>query len=248
MDTDRKVAVSAGVLFIIATVAVMSGSALSEPLLSEPDRLARVSANASQLAGGALLQLVAAGASAGIAIALYPVLKRWGAGLALGSVVFRTVEATMYIVGVVGVLALPTLGRRLAAAGATDRASLDALGDALLGLRDQAILVGVLAFCAGALMYSWLLYRSRLVPRWLSGWGIAALFLMVVACLLALFSRNPVASYVPLVIPILVQEMVLAVWLIAKGFDAAALGAVQRQSLAATRLDPEAALAREERA
>jgi len=40
-----------------------------------------------------------------------------------------------------------------------------------------------------------------------------------VACLLAHFGHHPVTSYVPLVLPIAVQEIVLAVWLIAKGFS-----------------------------
>jgi len=70
-----------------------------------------------------------------------------------------------------------------------------------------------------ASLYCCLLYRSRLVPRWLSGWGILAIVLKLVACLLAHFGHHPVTSYVPLVLPIAVQEIVLAVWLIAKGFS-----------------------------
>jgi hypothetical protein len=56
------------------------------------------------------------------------------------------------------------------------------------------------------------------VPRWLSGWGVLAIFLTLVACLLALFGRHPVTTYVLLVLPIAIQEIVLAVWLMAKGF------------------------------
>jgi hypothetical protein len=67
-------------------------------------------------------------------------------------------------------------------------------------------------------MYYSLFYRSRLVPRWLSVWGLAGVLLMTTACLLALFSDNPVTGYTILILPILVQEMVLALWLLAKGF------------------------------
>jgi hypothetical protein len=199
----------------------------------DPDRLTRAATDASLLAGGALLALIAAGASAGIAVALYPVLKQWGAGMALGSVVFRALEAAMYAIGAVSLLALLPLGRLFTGAGATERASLPALGAALLGVHDAAALAGVLAFCVGALLYSWLLYRASLVPRWLSGWGIAALLLMLAACLLALFNQNPVTSYAILAIPIALQEMVLAVWLIARGLNAPAAKAVQPRPLIA---------------
>jgi len=223
MDANRRAALSAGVLFITATAASVSATALSRPLLNHSDYLTRVTANANQAAGAALLDFLAAAASAGIAISLYPILKGWNVGLALGSVVFRTVEAVMYVAGLVTLLSLPALGQPFSRAASADRASYQAIGDSLLNARDQVILAGVLALSLGALMYYYLFYRSRLVPRWLSGWGIAAIILMIVACLLAWFSHNPVTSYTILALPIGVQELVLAVWLIAKGFNAAAL-------------------------
>ena len=60
---------------------------------------------------------------------------------------------------------------------------------------------------------------SRLVPRWLSGWGIGAIILLILACLLALFTQNELTTYTILALPLGAQEMVLAVWLIAKGFS-----------------------------
>ena len=68
-------------------------------------------------------------------------------------------------------------------------------------------------------LYYCLFYRSRLIPRWLSVWGIAAVILGTAACVLALYGDNPTTDYAPLFLPIAVQEMVLAVWLIAKGFS-----------------------------
>jgi len=92
------------------------------------------------------------------------------------------------------------------------------IADALLGMREHSTLVGVFAFTLGALMYYTVFYRARLVPRWLSGWGIAATLLMMIACLLSLFSNSPVTGYTFLFLPILVQEMVLAGWLLVNGF------------------------------
>jgi Domain of unknown function (DUF4386) len=102
-------------------------------------------------------------------------------------------------------------------------ASVQAIGDALVAVRQESVLAGVFACAVGALMYYVVFYRSRLIPRWLSGWGIAGVLLMLVACLSALFTRNTVTSFTILILPIAVQEMVLAVWLIAKGFSSSAL-------------------------
>jgi Domain of unknown function (DUF4386) len=218
--SSRRVALSAGVLFITATVANVFGTALSRPLLEAPDYLVSIAGHANRVAAGALLELIAAGASVGIAISLYPVLKRWGASLALGSVVFRTAEAVMYMISVVSLLSLLALSQRFTSAVSADPASFRTVGDSLLDVRQQAALVGVFAFSVGGLLYSYLFYRSRLVPRWLSGWGIGAIILMILACLLSLFSQNELTTYTILAIPLGVQEMVLAVWLIAKGFSA----------------------------
>jgi hypothetical protein len=222
MNSSRPNAVIPGVLFIVATVAALAAATV-EPVLSDTDYLTKVAANASQVAGGALFFLIAAFTSVGIAISLYPVLKTWNAGLALGSVVFRTMEAVMYIAAVVSLLSLMTLSQRFAHAGAADLAAFQAMGDSLRSMREHATLAAVFAFSPGAFMYYYLFFQSRLIPRWLSGWGIAASVLMLAACLLALFSDRYVTGYALLILPIAVQEMVLAVWLIVKGFNPSAI-------------------------
>jgi hypothetical protein len=92
-------------------------------------------------------------------------------------------------------------------------------------VRQDAILAGVLAYILGAPMYYSVLYRSRLVPRWLSAWGIAAEVPMLIACLEAAFSHTPVTSYTTLVLPVAVQETALAAWLILRGFSPRAIPA-----------------------
>ena len=221
MNSTRKIAVITGVIFIIATVASLVAAALT-PVLTGTDYLTRFSAHTNQVAAGALLYIISAFASAGIAIAMYPVMKKRNAGLALGSVVFRALEAAFYMVGVVSLLSLLTLGQQFTTAGAADRSSLQAIGDLLVSVHDHAALLGVFAFCLGAFMYYYLFFQSRLIPRWLSGFGIVAIILMMAACVLALFSGNRITSYIPLAAPIAVQEMVLAVWLIVKGFNPSA--------------------------
>ena len=219
MNTNRKSAITAGVLLILAT---LTGPLLATPLtpdLTGADYLIRVSAHPNQAAGGVLLWIISAFAGAGIAIAMYPVLKGSNAGLALGSVVFRALEAVFYMVGIVCLLSLLTLGPQFTATGAAERTVLQAIGNTLVSVRDNAALVAVFAFCLGAFMYYTLFFRTRLIPRWLSGFGIVAIILMTAACVLALFSGNRITSYIPLAAPIAVQEIILAVWLIVKGYN-----------------------------
>lgn len=222
MNSTRKIAVITGVIFIIATVLPLLATSLV-PVLTGADYLTQSSAHTNQVAAGALLILIGYFACAGIAIVMYPVLKKWNMGLALGSVIFRTIETAFLIVSLVSLLSLLTLGQQFTTAGAADRTSLQAIGNLLVSVRDHAALVAVFAFCVGAFMYYYLFFQSRLIPRWLSGFGIVAIILMMVACVLALFSGNRITSYIPLAAPIFLQEMVLAVWLIVKGFNPSAV-------------------------
>ncbi len=213
-----------GLLLIVATVAAVAAAALL-PTLSGPGYLADVADHPDQVAAAALLYLVAAGTSVGIAITLYPLLKEFDAALALGSVVFRTIEAVFYTVGVVCLLSVLTLAEQFATAPAAGRAPMQALADSLLSFREHASLVAVFAFSVGGLMYYVVFVQARLVPRWLSVFGVVAVLLMMTGCLLALFSNSDVTAYKPLVAPIFVQELVLAVWLLVKGFTPSSAGA-----------------------
>jgi hypothetical protein len=215
--SDLRAARLTGVLFIVATVADLLGAAV-RPGLTGADYLGRMAAEPERMAAGALLLLVAAFACAGIAIAMYPVLRRTDTGMALGSVVFRALEAVMYMVAIVCLLSLATLGQAFTTAGA-DQGALGAIGALLVSLRDHAALAGVFAFALGAFLYYVVLFRSRLIPRWLSGWGIAAIGLLVAMAVLALSTDRPVTSFPVLAFPIFLQEMVLAVWLIVRGFS-----------------------------
>ena len=217
MNSARKISRVTGVLFIIATVAALAAAAV-EPALTGPDYLTVVANDDTRLAAAALLYLIAAGTSVGIAIALYPLLNRVNAALALGSVVFRTIEAVFYTVAVLSLLSIQSL-----ATAKTDNSTTTQIADSFLNNRDHANVVAVFAFSVGALMYYKLFYQSGLIPRWLSGWGIVAALLMTTASLLALFRNNPVTGYTLLILPIFVQEMVLAVWLLVKGFSPSAL-------------------------
>ncbi len=225
MKRYRKTAIIAGVLFITATAA----SILSLPFLASinaPNYLAEVSANANQVILGALLTFISAAVSASIAITLYPIVRRYHEALALGSVGFRIIEGVLYIVGAIFLLLLLALSQQFVNSGAPNAASFQTLGVVLLaGYHWVGFVGGPLAFSLGALMYYAIFYQTKLVPRWLSGWGLVGATLCIVASLLVMFRLIGAFStfQVVLSLPIAVQEMVLAVWLIVRGFNSSAI-------------------------
>jgi hypothetical protein len=222
MNSYRNNAIMAGVLFIIATVVGILGNVIFlTPILDAPDYLIKISANENQVIIGGLLMLIAAFASASIAICLYPILKKHHEALALGSVGFRVMEGMLYIVGVVCTLSLLTLSQEYVTAGASNASLYQISGTLLLAVKTWAGMLSVIAFTTGAMMYYYIFYQSKLVPRWLSGWGFLAAALSLASALLAisglLIPLSPV--FIVFNLLILVQEMVLAVWLIVKGFN-----------------------------
>jgi len=225
MNKNKKTAISVGVLFIIASVLGVLGRSFSQPILDAPDYLIKISANENQVIIGGLLSLLAAFASAGIAIGLYPVLKKHHEALALGSVGLRVMEGMLYIIGVVGLLSILTLSQEYVKAGASNASLFQASGTSLLAVRDWAGKLSIIAFTLGALMYYYVFYQSKLVPRWLSGWGFLGAALSLAAVLLAISGQIIYFSmvFILLQLPIGVQEMVLAVWLIVKGFNPSAI-------------------------
>ena len=225
MNANKKTARIAGVLFIIATAA----SILSLPFLGSIDAsnyLVSVSANGNQVITGAFLLFIAAGAAASIAISLYPVLKKYNQGLALGAVGFRLIEGVLDVVAVIALLLLVTLSQEFVKAGAPDSSYFQTLGVLVLaGYHFVGNVGSLMIFSLGALMYYYIFYQTKLVPRWLSIWGLVGASLCFVAGSLVMFVLiGPLStSQVVLALPLAVQEMALAAWLIVKGFNPSAI-------------------------
>ena len=225
---DRNIAFIAGTLFIVATAASLLGSNFTGSILHAPDYLDKISSNGNRMMLGALLSFLAAVASSGIAIALYPVLKKYNEGLALGAVGFRLMEGIFYTAGTICLLSVFTLSREFVNAGG-QVTSFQTLSHLLLTAHDLAGFVfGVIAFCLGALMYYAVFYRSKLIPRWLSVWGLVAILLLLSAAFFTIFDGEPFSisgKLIFLAFPIALQEMVLAGWLIVKGFNPSTIAA-----------------------
>ncbi len=229
MNNFRKLAISAGILFIIYTSVDLLGSLFLGPLTA-PSYLVSVSESAGLVGTGAFLSLIGGACASGIAISLYPVLKKFNPVLALGSVGFRISEGVLRFISVSVLLSIITLSQLYVKAGAPDSSYYQTLGALLSAVR---LWVGsgvgqLLAFSIGCTLYYIIFYQSRLVPRWITVWGLVFGILGIVSCelvstgLIAPFSTEQFV----MVIPMLPQEMVLAVWLIVKGFNPSAIASL----------------------
>ena len=208
-------------MFIAATVAYSLGVVLLDPFLGGSDYLTNISANENTLIIGTFLVLIDAVAVAGIAIVIYPVLKKHNETLALGYVGARIGESLLFSINVITTLTLLTLSQEFTKAGSLDTSYYQILGTVLLAAGNWAYLLGLgLAFAISAMILNFVLYQSKLIPRWLSGWGFVGAALVFANYLLESFGMKPVEI---LFIPIAVQEMVFAVWLIIKGFNSSAI-------------------------
>lgn len=232
MNNYRKTAIIVGILFIIATVANVVGNlAFLKPILDAPNYLTNASANGNRLIMGGILKLIAAFAIASIVIWLYPILRKYNESLALGAVGFRLLESALYVLAVIVPLSILTLSQEYVKAGTLD-SFIQASGSSLLAMREWAGQLAVISFAVGGLMYYSIFYRSKLIPRWLSGWGLVGAVLSLASALLSMFGLIVPLSPVSLLsnLPIGVQEMVLAVWLIVKGFNSSVTASLSKQT------------------
>jgi len=214
MDLFRKIAIIVGVLFITATVAGLISGVFLGPR-NESDYLTAIAANENQVIISAFFYAIMAVAVAGIAIVIYPVLKKYNEVLAIGYLGARLVEGILFAIGVTALLTLITLSQEFVAAGAPDASYFQTFGTVLKAAGEWAYTLGELSFFFSALMLYYLLYKTKLVPQWLSGLGLIGAIMWPVGSLSLVGSTYSGFFYVV----IFVQEMILAVWLIVKGFN-----------------------------
>ena len=220
MASHRNLAVLTGVLLILGVGASLVATTLVDSVLVDGDYSIRIAADDVRILWAVFFQLVTALGAAGIAISLYPVLKERHPGLALGAVGFRVIEGVFYGIAGLGLVALLGLGR---GAPSGDISSVPLISNSVGDVRDASYFVfGVVAFGIGAALYYSAFYLTRIVPRWLTVWGFGGLILIVATALVTLFDGAPYSisgSLQILAIPIALQEIVLALWLIFRGFS-----------------------------
>jgi hypothetical protein len=238
MNTYRKNAVMAGVLYFLGTVfgflgGVIGGEVLSSFSFGKPlvgvDVLGIVAANSSRITGGSFLYLMMGISLMAMTVFLYPIFRKDCEELAMGMVLFRgALEGTNYFLSTLGFLALVLLGNEYITAGA-DSAALQSMGNVLYWFQGRLAPTGTILFLIGAVCLYISFYRTRLIPRWLSVWGFIGVVLYMASALLKFFNMDPgIGFYLEMVLA--PQEMVMAVWLIVKGFNRSAIAGLSAYS------------------
>ena len=213
MNTYRKTAITVGILLIMCSATAIIGMSMASSMLDAPDYFSNLAANENKTILIAIIELLWAATGTGIAIGLFPIIRKHNEWLAFGSVIFRCIENVMVIIGTLCLLGLFTLSHEFPS---------EALGALLLGAREWAhSIITIIFFLMGAFLYYLVMFRSKLIPRWLSGWGIIGVILSLMATVIGAFNHDFLIGTVNTILnaPIGIQEMVLAVWLIVKGFN-----------------------------
>jgi hypothetical protein len=234
MNTYRKNAVMAGVLYFLGTVFGVLGSVIGGKVLSSltlfkllvgVDILSLVAADSSGLIGGAFLYLMMGISLATMTVFLYPIFRKDSKELAMGMVIFRgALEGTWYFISAMSILAVVALGNEYIATGANS-AALQSMGNVWYQFQDRLGSAGYILFLIGAACLYISFYRTRLIPRWLSVWGLIGVVFTMASTLSRLFHIDTgYEFYMEMLLG--PQEMVMAAWLIVKGFIPSAIAAL----------------------
>ena len=225
-NTYRKTAIIVGVLFLTAMVASLLGGGLVESIIAAPDYLIAISENETQMITGVLLELINGIAVLGIGVLMFPILKQHYETIALGYLGATIIESVFCSVIIISPLSLIAFSQEYLKAGASDASYFQSLGNLAIAARSSvAGLFIPVFFGLGSLLFYYLLYQSRLVPRFVSVWGLigAVLILTLNLLLTSNLLEAGIATGLIFALPIMTNEIFIAIWLIVKGFNSSAI-------------------------
>jgi hypothetical protein len=216
MDTIRKRGVLTGILFLTAMVSSLAGGGLIESVLSRTDYLNNIASNTALIHSGIILELINAAAVIGIAVTVFPVIKKYGESLALGYTGFRIIESFLCILSAFIPLLLLTIGSEYEGGPFTGSQFLPAFGSILKSARMNLAEIFIpVFFSLGAFLFYYSLFILKFIPRYISVWG----FIGAVLILAKIFIDSGTVLTMILVLPIITNEIFLGIWLIVKGFN-----------------------------
>ncbi len=231
MKTYRINAVMSGALYFLGSVfGILGGvfggevfiSLISGKPLAGVELFGLIASDSSRLIVGAFLTLMMGISLAAMTLFLYPIFRKDSEGLGMGLVLFRgALEGTGYFVTALGILILAALGAETIATGA-DPVSMQPITTVVYQFLNLKTPISTIFFIIGATCLYVSFYRTQLIPRWLTIWGLIGVVPYLANALLHFFHvESGAGTY--LEIPLGIQELVMGLWLIIKGFNQAAI-------------------------
>lgn len=205
-----------GVLFLLSTGTFLVGSGMLDPVLHRTDLLVSVNSDRTSVFTGLFLELINAVAVVGIAMLLQPKLKKYHEAFAFGYFASRIIESALLIISIIGPLILLALSKQSISAGTSGDSYLQTLGYSVVETHYLLFDMAMLVLSLGSLLFCYILYRSRLVPRLLSMIGLIGYTGLLASSCLSLVGLDVGGA---LYIPGAIFELALPIWLIVKGFN-----------------------------
>ncbi|MFC7231612.1 DUF4386 domain-containing protein [Saliphagus sp. GCM10025308] len=213
-----------GVLIILGylTYGIPQGTHIL-PLTTAADPLAAISGNPMQLTIGALIMAINSAAVVGISLFVYPVIKQYNETIAVGYVVTRIFESIVMVGGIISLLLLIPLSQEYMQASGAAATSLHAVGTLVVQGDFFAYRIAMIGLSIGSLPFCYLLYQTKLVPNFISILGLVGYPALLVLMVVEIISAGTGPILYLLYIPGAMFEIGLALWLIARGFNSAAV-------------------------
>ena len=219
MHSNKRISRIAGILILAGMVA---GIVSVVPAVEGTDYLKEVFPKKNQVLVGAVFQFLLVPIYIGFALILFKKLKKQNETSAIGFVGFRLMAGVFQIIGVIILPLFIYLSKIYLTSGGESLLYVENLGEMLKTIRDLSNHLGVMVTTGlGNLLFYYILFRGKFIPKWLSVWGVIGNVLIILASFLILFQLVDVIStaYISITIPLVLQELILAIWLIVKGFD-----------------------------
>src|SRR4051794_36685023 len=240
MDRTRKIALAAGIAYLVTFAASIPQLKLFANVIADPTAYITNPGSNAAVHWGSVLEVLTAASGVATAVVLYPVMRRVSRTAAIGFVTSRVVEAALILVGVVSILSVLTLQQHFAGATGAQADALGVTGESLVAMRQWTFLLGP-GVMAGVndLLLGYILYRSGLVGRVIPIIGLVGAPIVLVGYTVTILGGPGQTSTPGLLyaLPVAVFEFSVGVYLTVKGFRPAAVAALDRGS-AETRAVP----------
>lgn len=230
MKNHRIIAINTGILFLIAAVASIIGLILYQPILEDSEYIIHGASHNFQIYWGVFFEIITAFAVLGTPISFFPILRKVNLSMAVATVSFRLLEASIIIIGILSLLAIISLNQSFSEDVNPNISTYMVSGKLLIAIKNWTFLFGPnLALGPSTLLTSYMLYQSKLLPKAIAFLGLIGGPLIFLSAIFVMFGFYKQISLMGTLtaLPVFFYEMSLAIWLIAKGFDVSKLEALE---------------------